>query len=306
MSLDPRLLQSFVVLAEELHFGRAATRLHVAQPALSQQIQRLEAQLGVPLFARTRRRVELTEAGAELLVPARAAVDAADATAALAHSLAGGEAGELRLGLSPGVHYLAQELLAEYARLRPDVRVRAHQENTGELARRVAAGDLELALGCCAGEARVVELERLAEQRAVLAVADTHPLAGRGTVTLRELAGEAIALVDAADGPGYNRRVVELCRGAGFEPRTDPDPRGPMAWETAVREGRSVGITTRWAAVSVARGVHLLGLEPPVALEAELILPAHGGMAPAARTFAALARGAGQGTTTSLAPGPAA
>jgi hypothetical protein len=89
----------------------------------------------------------------------------------------------------------------------------------------------------------------------VLAVADTHRLARRESVALRELAGEAIALVDAADGPGYNRRVLELCRAAGFEPRTDPDPRGPMAWETAVREGRSVGITTRWAAVSAARGV---------------------------------------------------
>src|SRR5215207_4545608 len=152
-ALDPRLLRSFVVLAEELHFGRAAARLHVAQPALSQQIKRLEAQLGVRLFDRTRRSVALTEAGAEALVPARAAVEAAEATEALARTLAGGAGGELRLGLSPGVHYLAQELLSEFARRRPGVRVRARQEGTGELARRVAAGELELALGCCAGEA---------------------------------------------------------------------------------------------------------------------------------------------------------
>ncbi len=186
------------------------------------------------------------------------------------------------------------------------MRVRAHQDSTGELARRVAAGDLELALGCCAGEVHGVELERLGEQRAVLAVADGHPLAGRESVALAELAGESIALVDVSDGPGYNRRVLELCRGAGFEPQTDRDARGPMAWETAVREGRSVGMTTRWAAVSVARGVRLVDLEPPVALEAELLLPAHGALSPAARAFAALARRPSQGTTTSLTPGPAA
>jgi DNA-binding transcriptional LysR family regulator len=309
MSLDPRLLRSFVVLAEELHFGRAAARLHVAQPALSQQVKRLEAQLGMPLFARTRRSVALTDAGRELIVPARAAVEAAAATVALARSLADGEAGELRLGLSPGIHYLAQDLLAEHARRRPGVRVRARQESTGELARRVAAGDVELALGCCAGDADGVALERVGEQRAVVAVAHGHRLAGRDAVALAELAGETIALVDAADGPGYNRRVLELCRGAGFEPRVEPDPRGPMAWETGVREGRSVGMTTRWAAVSAARGVRLLELEPPVALEAELLLPRHGALSPAARAFAEIARertAAAQGTTTSFAPGPAA
>src|SRR5688500_17523886 len=112
-ALDPRLLRSFVVLAEELHFGRAAARLHVAQPALSQQIRRLAARLGVRRLDRTRRSVALTEAGAETLVPARAAVEAAAATEALARTLAGGAGGELRLGLSPGVHYLMQELLAE-------------------------------------------------------------------------------------------------------------------------------------------------------------------------------------------------
>src|ERR671914_3315 len=149
MSVDPRLLRPFVVLAGELHFGRAAERLHVTQPALSQQIARLERQLGVQLFARARTRVELTDAGAAMLAPARAAVEAAAAATEVARAYAGGEAGELALGLSPGAHYLAQALLAEFARRRPAVRVRAEQDNTGVLAERVAAGRLELALGFC-------------------------------------------------------------------------------------------------------------------------------------------------------------
>src|SRR5918997_3091746 len=101
MTLDPRLLRPFVVLAEELHFGRAAQRLHVTQPALSQQLKRLEGQLGVELFARTRASVELTEAGAAILDAARAAVAAAAEAEALAADFARAARGRLRIGISP-------------------------------------------------------------------------------------------------------------------------------------------------------------------------------------------------------------
>ena len=292
MTCDPRLLRSFVVLADELHFGRASARLHIAQPALSQQIKRLEQQLGVPLFARTRARVELTEAGAAVLVSARASVEAADAVAETARSHARGEQGELRLGLSPGAHYVAQALLAEFARRRPRVRVSARQESSGALARLVASGELELALGFCTEPGAGVRCETLVEEPAVVAVAGDHGLAARQAVAFAELAAETFALVDARDGPGYNRAVVARCRDAGFEPRTPPDPRGPMAWETAVRSHGCVGLTTRSAAPSTARGVRLLRLHPTVTFPLELVEPAAPVAArrPAARAFAALAR----------------
>src|SRR5215208_6128210 len=158
MTLDPRLLRPFVVLAEELHFGRAASRLHVTQPALSQQIARLERQLAVRLLDRTPHRVELSDAGRAVLEPARAAVRAADAAAALARAHADGEEGALTLGFSPGAHYVAQAALAQLARHRPGLRVRARQDNTGVLVRLVAAGEIEIALGFCAEPADGVDL----------------------------------------------------------------------------------------------------------------------------------------------------
>jgi len=288
MTLDPRLLRPFVVLADELHFGRAAERLHVSQPALSQQVARLERQLGVRLFARTRANVELTDAGAAMLPPARVAVEAA----AAAEEAARGDAGELRLGLSPGAHYVAQPLLAEFARRLPNVRVRAGQDSSGALAEQVASGRLELALGFCTEPREGVVCERLRDEPAVVAVAAGHPLAGRSSVALRELAGETFAQVDAHDGAGYNRAVADRCRTAGFEPRTRADPSGPMAWETAVRSERCVGLTTRSAAPSTARGVRLLELDPPATFPLELVRPdgPEAARRPAARAFAELAR----------------
>ncbi len=287
MALDPRLLRPFVVLAEELHFGRAARRLHLTQPALSQQIARLERQVAVRLLDRTPHRVELTDAGRAMLESARAAVRAADAAEAAAGAYAEGRQGELSLGFSPGAHYLAQATLAELARQRPDLRVRARQDNTGVLVRLVAAGELEIALGFCAEPADGVERALVREERAVLAVGERHPLARSESAALADLAGETFALVDAQDGSGYNAAVRAHCRAAGFEARTPPDPHGPLAWETAVRMHGCVGLTTRASAPSTAHGLRVLRLEPRIAFEIHLLTGDAAG--PAARAFAALA-----------------
>src|SRR5687767_10204381 len=113
-ALDPRLVPAFLALADELHFGRAAERPHLSQPALTQQLQRLERQLGVVLFERSRQGVRLSGAGTALLPAARAAQDAAAAFAESARELAEGRRGELRLGVSPGAHYALQALMGEF------------------------------------------------------------------------------------------------------------------------------------------------------------------------------------------------
>jgi DNA-binding transcriptional LysR family regulator len=293
MSLDPRLLRSFVVLAEELHFSRAAERLHMTQPALSQQIRRLEVQLGVEVFERTRSSVTLSEGGRAILGAARSAVEAAGSVEEIAAAVARGERGELRLGFSPGVHYVAQAVLAEASRRLPDVRTRARQDSSGALAREVAEGKLELALGFCAEPRAGIVCERLLVEPAVLAVGTSHRLASRRRpVRLEELRLETFALVDRRDGSGYNRAVVGRLREAGFEPRVVADPHGPMAWETAVRMNGCVGLTTRSAAASTARDLRLLSLRDEVGFPLQLVRPALplASLKPVARAFRKVAR----------------
>ena len=293
MSLDPRLLTSFVVLAEELHFSRAAARLHMTQPALSQQIRRLELQLGVDVFERTRSSVSLSDGGRAILGPARSAVRAAGSVEEVAAAVASGERGELRLGFSPGLHYVAQAVLAEAGRRLPAVRTRARQDSSGALSREVAEGELELALGFCAEPRSGIVCERLLVEPAVLAVGTGHRLASRRRpVRLGELRRETFALVDPRDGFGYNRAVVARCRQAGFEPRVVADPHGPMAWETAVRMDGCVGLTTRSAAASTARDLGLVELGDEVSFPLQLVRPALplASLKPVARAFRQVAR----------------
>jgi DNA-binding transcriptional LysR family regulator len=291
-ALDPRLLKAFTVVAEELHFGRAARRLHVAQPAVSQQIQRLEDQLGVRLFERSTQRVSLTAEGEAVLPYARQAVAAAAAVQRAAREAAGSVEATLDVGLSPGVHYLAERALASLAESHPQVRVRAIAANTGSVARHVADGALEIGLGFATAPTPGVRLEALADVPAVAAVASGHALASRTTVALRELSGRRFAQVDPLDGPGYNGAVRELCREAGFEPELAERPAGPMAWETAVRSGACVGLTTRLSAASTLRGIHTIPLEERAVFRIDLLTPAgaDGELSPAARSFAAAAR----------------
>jgi DNA-binding transcriptional LysR family regulator len=291
-ALDPRLLRAFTVLAEELHFGRAAEQLYVAQPAVSQQLQRLEDQLGVRLFERSTQRVSLTAEGEAILPYARQAVAAAAAVERAARAAVGTEEATLDVGLSPGVHYLAERAVARLAESSPGVRVRAIAANTGAVARHVAAGSLEIGLGFATAPTPGVRQEAIAHVAAVAAVAGDDPLAARTSLTLEELSERRFAQVDPLEGPGYNDAVRELCREAGFEPRLADRPAGPMAWETAVRSGECVGLTTRISAASTIRGIRTIPLEEPALFRIDLLTPetAEGGLSAAARCFGEAAR----------------
>ena len=271
MDADLRLLRYFVAVAEELHFTRAAARLHIAQQPLSAAIRRLEADLGVELFRRTTRRVELTDAGRALLEPARAALRAADDALAAASAAGHGIAGELNLGLSAGARYGLEPLFAALAERHPALRLHTRQDSAAPLIADVRQGRLDLAVTFGTHVPADLEHERLKDEPVVLAVAAHHPLADRHTVALGELRDETFALDVPGDNPDYDNAVIEACRRSGFEPRTRASTAFHDAWEGAVHTEGCVGLTVRTALHAAHRELRLIALQEPLTLPLDLV-----------------------------------
>lgn len=217
--IDLRQLAYFVAVAEEEHFTRAATRLHVAQPAVSYQIRQLERHLDAALFDRSPRRVRLTDAGHALLPHARAALAALDAGEAEVRAAAGALSGRLTVGLIPGAAVLrVPTLLGEFRRAHPEIVVTLRQEHAESMFALLREGTLDAAVVAVPEEAAVagVSLRYLHTERLVLAVARAHSWSKRRRLALAELDGAP--LVTLTSGAGLRPTVQRACRRAGFEP----------------------------------------------------------------------------------------
>src|SRR6478609_8134486 len=216
--MELRHLRSFAVLAEERHFGRAAERLHLAQPALSQQIKQLERELGVDLFVRTTRRVDLTEAGARLVGHARDVLAGVDRARDDLAALSSGHAGRVSVGFVGTATYdVLPRVAQEVRRELPGVEL----ELRGELlSPQLAAGladrtyDLALLRPPETGlDARTLRTERL-----VAVLPAQHPLASRRRIGLSALKDEAFVMHPSGHRSSMHARVLEACAAAGFEP----------------------------------------------------------------------------------------
>jgi DNA-binding transcriptional LysR family regulator len=218
--VELRQLAYFTAVAEELNFARAAQRLHIVQPAVSQQIRRLERDLGVQLFDRTSRRVRLTAAGECLLPEARAVLAAAEKTRQVAAELAGG--GLLRLGTSQGLGDRLTQVLDELARTTPALRV----ELVGAPAERrlamVRSGQLDAAFVRATPRARDVEVLPLWDDPLAAALPAGHPLAAHPALDLRQLRDLPLRLAPRDDNPAFHDLVLAACAAAGFQPELGP------------------------------------------------------------------------------------
>ncbi|GAA3233606.1 LysR family transcriptional regulator [Actinocorallia longicatena] len=211
--MELRQLRSFVTVAEELHFGRAAERLHIAQPAVSQQVRRLERELGVVLLDRSPRHVRLTAEGARFLPEARAVLDAAERARASVEP-----ARTLRLGTSTGLGEHLDRILDALAVLAPALKV----ELVAGPSRldRVAAGRLEAALVRGVSRHPGTVLHPVWEDELLAALPARHPLAEAAAVTAPDLAGLPLRLVDRR----LNPPIVDLVTGrfAGLDLAVSP------------------------------------------------------------------------------------
>lgn len=221
--MELRHLRSFLVLAEEQHFGRAAARLHIAQPALSQQLKVLEREVGSRLLERSSRRVELTAPGRLLQSRARQIVDGADRTLADLALLADGRAGRVRLGFVGTATYDVLPRVARRVRDElPDLDLELHGELLGPaLLDRVATGELDVAVvrpgGPSPGRDDLV-VTPLREELLVAVLPASHPLADAPDVGLGDLAGQVLVSHPSGRRSTMQPLVLEACRASGFDP----------------------------------------------------------------------------------------
>lgn len=222
--VELRQLRYFVAVAEELHFTRAAERLRMAQPPLSQQIRRLEAELNVRLFVRTKRKVELTGEGRVLLEGARRTIEEADRALYDVRRAASGEIGRLTVGFVGSATYaLLPEVLRGYRERFPDVELVLRQITTAEQVELLNSGTIQVGFLRPPIDDPAIATETVSREPLLVALPDTHPLAARATIELHALAGEPFILFPRRLGQGVFDQIVHLCQAAGFSPRIEQE-----------------------------------------------------------------------------------
>jgi LysR family transcriptional regulator, benzoate and cis,cis-muconate-responsive activator of ben and cat genes len=264
--MELRHLRYFVALGEELNFTRAAERLHIAQPPLSQQIRQLEDELGVTLLQRNSRPVRLTEAGELLLARARALLANFETAVADTRRVGRGQAGRLAIGFVGSAMFAGlPDLIGSYRDACPDVELVLDEMLAAEIAealrrRRIDVGFARPALVPEAGLAQRLILE----EPYVAALPRAHPLAERDDIALAELSDDAFVLYPARPEPSVTGLIVAACQAAGFTPRLAQEVLHLQTAIGLIAAGVGVSLVPEAAAsAQTGRGVAYVRLAAP-------------------------------------------
>jgi DNA-binding transcriptional LysR family regulator len=219
--VELRQLRYFVAVAEELHFRRAAERLHISQPPLSQQIRGLEEELGFVLLVRTRRRVELTPAGEAFLRDVRTLLSELDGAVATARRIDAGQTGRLRINfVGSALLSIVPGTVERFRAARPGVAIELHERPTVDQLRAVRAGLADVGLiRPPIEDDGALTVRTVLRERTVAALPAGHALAPLRRVPLRRLAAEPLVLFPRDQAPGYHDLLIDALAGAGAGPR---------------------------------------------------------------------------------------
>lgn len=220
MNIELRHLRYFIAVAEELHFGRAAARLNISQPPLSQQIQILEQQIDARLFNRTNRSVSLTAAGKQFLTDSRQILAAVDDAASRATRLHQGEAGEIRIGFTSSAPFIksVSDTLSSFRQDYPDVHIQTRETNTREQIAPLNDGALDLGLMRNTQLPDTLSWQAILHEPLLAMIHREHPLASQRVVSLAELAREPFVFFDPHVGTGLYDDILGLMRRYGLSP----------------------------------------------------------------------------------------
>ncbi|WLH80725.1 LysR family transcriptional regulator [Pseudomonas sp. FP2335] len=255
--LDLRKLRYFLTVAEELHFGRAAIRLHLAQPPLTRQISALEAELGFKLFDRTSRTVTLTAQGRSFLPYARGVLEQVELAQVIAGKLAAGTAGQLALGYvsSIALSDLFSQVIHAFAQRFPDVQLTLVECASGSLGAQVADGRLDIGLSRRLPQSSEVQALSLGQEPLVAALASDSPLARQAQVSLAQLSAYPLILFPADHGSGLNQSIEQLYREHGQPLRAGPTGRQITSIIALVAAGQGVALVPQCAQSLMHKGV---------------------------------------------------
>ncbi|MHC8609885.1 LysR substrate-binding domain-containing protein (plasmid) [Paenarthrobacter ureafaciens] len=248
--MEIQQLKVFLAVAEELHFGRAAQRLHMAQPPVSRMVRQLEGDVGTDLFVRSTRSVQLTAAGTALVESAREIIAAAERAKATALAAGRGEVGSLSLAYAgASTHLLVGVLAREVRKVHPGIEMSLNSQDFALPAlARVLRGDVDVSLGRWDFVPAGVNSRIIVEEHLMLAVPASHPLAERSEVLMNELAGETFVALPPHEGSVLSDRMRRLSIGAGFDP--DIVQRAPDSWTAMALVGAEVGCSLTVSSVA--------------------------------------------------------
>ncbi|WP_210456214.1 LysR family transcriptional regulator [Pantoea ananatis] len=265
MNIELRHLRYFIAVAEELHFGRAAQRLHISQPPLSQQIMQLEAETGAQLFNRTNRSVELTPAGAQFLQDARAILLQVEQATQRAARLHRGEEGELRIGFTSSAAFIGvmSDALYVFRQRWPNVHVQMQEINTRQQLAPLHEGKLDLGVMRNTPLPADLHHQLLLREPLCAVVHKAHPLATAGRITLQALAREPFVFFDPQVGTALYSEILDLLQRYQIRPYITQEVGEAMTILGLVATGLGVSILP--ASFSHARlaNVVWLPLEEP-------------------------------------------
>lgn len=240
--MDLRHLRYFVAVSEELHFGRAAARLNISQPPLSQQIRQLEDELGFPLFFRNKHHVELTEAGKVFLEETRLTLAHVEQARDAAEKANQGATGRLSIGFIGSSTYNIVPLLQNFNKRFPMVNLALQQMKTGRQLRALHERQIHLGIVRTPIDSPVLASETILREPFVVALPETHPLSKRETLSIQELADEPFILSSGHHGSTYHDAVMKLCYHAGFPPKVALEVPEILTIVAFVAEGMGIAL----------------------------------------------------------------
>lgn len=241
--MELRHLRYFLVLAEELHFGRAAERLAISQPPLSVALRQLEEAVGTRLLERNSKSVRLTAAGKVLALSVRQVLEQAEEAKRLAHAVGEGKAGRLRVGFVGGMLFRGlAPALQQLAQSHPLLEVHLSEMNTHDQLQALEQGRLELAFVHSAPPQTSLQVQLLGSEQFEVCLPEGHRLAQQARVELTQLSGEAFVLFSAAASPDYHVQILHLCAQAGLHPAIRHEVRHWLSVVSMVAQGMGVAL----------------------------------------------------------------